>query len=210
MQVSVEQKQQIILDNTALVKKVASKIYFKLPRDAGIEFDELVNTGIIGLIKAIDKFDASKAQFSTYAYIKIRGEILDYLRSLHILPRSMREKIKKEKEEGKDIPLSNLAIMISMEKALGPDEGSSKLIDIMISDDIGPEDQAISSQMTELLIEAMEQLNDKEKRTLQMFFFEEREPKEIAKSLGISQSRVSQIKTQAINKLKKILAGLQE
>ncbi len=205
MKVTIEQKQQIILDNTPLVKKVASKIFFKLPKDAGIEFDELVNTGIIGLIKAIDKFDASKAKFSTYAYIKIRGEILDYLRSLHIMPRSMREKIKKEKEEGKDIPLSNLAILISMEKAIGGDEGSSKLIDIMISDDIGPEDQAISSQMGEKLVEAMEELNDKERRTLQMFFFEEREPKEIAQTLGISQSRVSQIKSQAINKLKKYL-----
>ncbi|BCD68392.1 RNA polymerase sigma factor for flagellar operon FliA [Nitratiruptor sp. YY09-18] len=210
MRVSVEEKQQIILDNTALVKKVASKIYFKLPRDAGIEFDELVNTGIIGLIKAIDKFDESKAQFSTYAYIKIRGEILDYLRSLHIMPRSMREKIKKEKEEGKDVPLSNLAIMISMDKALSSDEGSSKLIDIMISDDIGPEDQAISSQMMDFLVEAMEDLSEKEKKTLQMFFFEEKEPKEIAQALGISQSRVSQIKTQAINKLKKSLAGIRE
>ena len=210
MNVTVEQKQQIILDNTALVKKVASKIYFKLPRDAGIEFDELVNTGIIGLIKAIDKFDDSKAQFSTYAYIKIRGEILDYLRSLHVMPRSMREKIKKEKEEGKDIPLSNLAIMISMEKALGSEEGAPRLIDIMVSEDLSPEDQAISSQMGDMLAEAMEQLNEKERKTLQMFFFEEREPKEIAAYLGISQSRVSQIKSQAVKKLKAILKDLEE
>ncbi|SMC09284.1 sigma-70 family RNA polymerase sigma factor [Nitratiruptor tergarcus] len=210
MKVTVEQKQQIILDNTPLVKKVASKIFFKLPRDAGIEFDELVNTGIIGLIKAIDKFDESKAQFSTYAYIKIRGEILDYLRSLHIMPRSMREKIKKEKEEGKDIPLSNLAIMISMDKAIGSGDDSMRLIDVMISDDIGPEDQAISSQVGDLIAMAMEQLSEKEKRTLQMFFFEEREPKEIAQTLGISQSRVSQIKTQAIKKLKTILKDLEQ
>ncbi len=210
MKVSVEQKQQIILENTALVKKVASKIFFKLPRDAGIEFDELVNTGIIGLIKAIDKFDENKAKFSTYAYIKIRGEILDYLRSLHIMPRSMREKIKKEKEEGKDIPLSNLAIMISMDKAISSEDESMRLIDVMVSDDIGPEEQAISSQVGDLLVEAMEQLSEKEKRTLQMFFFEEREPKEIAHSLGISQSRVSQIKTQAIKKLKMILKDLEQ
>ena len=209
MKISKERKQQMILDNTPLVKKVASKIFFKLPRDAGIEFDELVNTGIIGLIKAIDKFDESKAQFSTYAYIKIRGEILDYLRSLHIMPRSMREKIKKEKEEGKDIPLSNLAIMISMEKALGGDESSLRLIDIMVSDDIGPEEQALNSQIGDKIVEAMAQLSEKERKTLQMFFFEEREPKEIANALGISQSRVSQIKSQAIKKLKTILKDLE-
>ncbi len=210
MKISKEQKQQMILDNTPLVKKVASKIFFKLPRDAGIEFDELVNTGIIGLIKAIDKFDESKAQFSTYAYIKIRGEILDYLRSLHIMPRSMREKIKKEKEEGKDIPLSNLAIMISMEKALGGEDSSLRLIDIMVSNDIGPEEQALNAQIGDKIFEAMEQLSEKERKTLQMFFFEEREPKEIAAALGISQSRVSQIKSQAIKKLKTILKDLEQ
>ncbi len=209
MKVSKIEKQRIILENTALVKKVASKIFFKLPKDSGIEFDELVNTGIIGLIKAIDKFDSKKAQFSTYAYIKIRGEILDYLRSLHIIPRSMREKIKKEKEQGKDIPLSNLAIMISMEKALSNEEGSARLIDIMVSDDIGPEDSAITSQLNEKIAQAMEQLNEKERRTLQMFFFEEREPKEIASTLNVSQSRVSQIKSQAISKLKKLLKDVE-
>jgi len=209
MKVTVEQKQEIILNNTALVKKVASKIFFKLPRDCGIEFDELVNTGIIGLIKAIDKFDEAKAQFSTYAYIKIRGEILDYLRSLHVVPRSMREKIKKEKEEGKDIPLSNLAILVSMEKALGAEEGSAKLIDIMVSEEAGPEERAVTSQLHEKISEALEHLNEKERRTLQMFFFEEREPKEIARVLNISQSRVSQIKSQAVNKLKKLLKDVE-
>ncbi|MRJ01899.1 MAG: sigma-70 family RNA polymerase sigma factor [Epsilonproteobacteria bacterium] len=209
MKVSIEEKQRIILENTALVKKVASKIFFKLPKDSGIEFDELVNTGIIGLIKAIDKFDEKKARFSTYAYIKIRGEILDYLRSLHIMPRSMREKIKREKEEGRDVPLSNLAIMISMEKALGQEEGSARLIDIMVSEEQGPEDRAVQSQLHEKVREAMEQLNEKERRTLQMFFFEEREPKEIAKALKVSQSRVSQIKSQAINKLKRLLKDME-
>jgi len=120
MSLSKEEKQKIVLENTPLVKKVASKIFFKLPKDSAIEFDELVNTGIIGLIKAIDRYDKEKAKFSTYAYIKIRGEILDYLRSLHIVPRTIRDKIKKEQEKNpqKAIPLSNLAIMLSIDKAL--------------------------------------------------------------------------------------------
>ena len=211
MQVSREQKQQLILQNTGLVKKVAAKIFFKLPADSGIEFDELVNTGIIGLIKAIDKFDEKKAQFSTYAYIKIRGEILDYLRTLHIVPRTMREKIKKEKEHNdRDIPLSNLAILVSLDKAIGGDEGSSKLIDIMISKDKSPEEQAISSEEKEILESAVDSLNEKEKRVLQMFFFEEKDPKEIAQNLQISQSRVSQIKSQALRKLKVVLQKREE
>ncbi len=209
MRVDKEEKQRIILENTPLVKKVASKIYFKLPKDCGIEFDELVNTGIIGLIKAIDKYNQDRAKFSTYAYIKIRGEILDYLRSLHIVPRTMRDKIKKEKDENPDkaIPLSNLAIMISMEKALGSEEGSLRLMDTLVSEDKSPEEEAISSEMGEMLKEAMMQLNEKERIALQMFFFEEREPKEISEYLNISQSRVSQLKSQAINKIKRILTN---
>ncbi len=211
MHVSREKKHQLILQNSALVKKVASKIFFKLPADSGIEFDELVNTGIIGLIKAIDNFDEKKAQFSTYAYIKIRGEILDYLRSLHIVPRTMREKIKKEKEQsGKDIPLSNLAILVSLDKAIGEDEGSSKLIDIMISKDKSPEEQAIGSEEHDIVQKAIETLNEKEKRVLQMFFFEEKDPKEIAQSLQISQSRVSQLKAQALHKLKAVLQKMEK
>lgn len=208
MKIAKEEKQKIILENTPLVKKVASKIFFKLPKDSGIDFDELVNTGIIGLIKAIDKYNADKAKFSTYAYIKIRGEILDYLRSLHVVPRTMRDKIKKEKEENPDkaVPLSNLAIMLSMEKALGGEDGSLKLADTLISQDISPEEEAIKSEMKDILLKAMSLLNEKERMAIQMFYFEEKEPKEISEILNISQSRVSQLKSQAISKIKKILA----
>jgi len=207
MRVSKEEKQKIILENTPLVKKVASKIFFKLPKDCGIDFDELVNTGIIGLIKAIEKYNAEKAKFSTYAYIKIRGEILDYLRSLHIVPRTMRDKIKKEKEENPDkvVPLSNLAIMLSMEKALSSEDGSLKLSDTLISQESGPEEAAINSELKEILLEAMTMLNEKERLAIQMFYFEEKEPKEISEALNVSQSRVSQLKSQAILKIKKIL-----
>ncbi|WP_281951169.1 sigma-70 family RNA polymerase sigma factor [Nitrosophilus kaiyonis] len=212
MRLSKDEKQKIILDNTPLVKKVASKIFFKLPKDSGIEFDELVNTGIIGLIKALDKYDSEKAKFSTYAYIKIRGEILDYLRSLHVIPRTMRDKIKKEKEENpnKAIPLSNLAIMLSMEKALSSEDGNLQLKDILISEDISPEEHAINSEMRTILLEAMELLNEKERLALQLFYFEEKEPKEISEILNISQSRVSQLKSQAILKIKKILSKAEQ
>lgn len=210
MNISKEEKQKIILENTPLVKKVASKIFFKLPKDSGIEFDELVNTGIIGLIKAIDKYNKDRAKFSTYAYIKIRGEILDYLRSLHIVPRTMRDKIKKEKDENPDkvIPLSNLAIMISMEKALGEDD-SLRVVDTLIAKDRSPEEEAILSEMRRFLEEAMMELSEKERLAIEMFYFEEMDPKEISKSLNISQSRVSQLKSQAILKIRKMLIKLE-
>lgn len=208
MIMTTQEKQKIILDNTPLIKKVASKIFFKLPKECGIDFDELVNVGVIGLIKAIDKYDREKAKFSTYAYIKIRGEILDFLRSLHIVPRTMRDKIKKEKEENpnKAIPLSNLAIMISMEKAVGDEDGKTKLIDTFVSKDRGPEEEAINSELREVLEKAMMDLNEKERLTLEMLYFEERDPKEVSESLNISVSRVSQLKSSALKKIKKILS----
>lgn len=207
MKITKEEKQKIVLENTPLIKKIVSKIFFKLPKDCGIDFDELINVGVIGLIKAIDKYNKEKAKFSTYAYIKIRGEILDYLRSLHVVPRSMRDKIKKEKEENpnKAIPLSNLAIMISMEKAIGDDSGT-KLIDTFISQDRGPEEEAINSEMREILTDAMLKLNEKERLILEMLYFGEKNPKEISEILNISVSRISQLKSSALKKIKKILS----
>lgn len=200
-------KQEIALEHIALVKKVASKIFYKLPK-CDIEFDDLVNTGIIGLMKAIERYNKEQAKFSTYAYIKIRGEILDYLRSLEVMPRTMKEKIKKEVEENPDakhLPLSNTAIMISMDKELNVGGDSYRLIDTLVSDDKSPEEEAVLSDLKEKVIDAMEQLNKKEKMVLQMLYFEDREPRDVSESLGISQSRVSQLKSMAINKLQQVM-----
>ncbi len=199
-------KDQIVLEHLPLVKKVAAKIYHKLP-DCDIEFDDLVNTGIIGLMKAIEKYDERKAKFSTYAYIKIRGEILDYLRSLEIVPRSVKDKIKKECENTDElsIPLSNTAVMVSIEKAIYEKDPSLKLIDTLVSKRISPEEEVIQEDLREKILLAMEKLNEKEKAVLQMIYFEERDLKYISNQLGISMSRVSQLKSIAIEKIKSIL-----
>ncbi|WP_457639040.1 sigma-70 family RNA polymerase sigma factor [Persephonella sp.] len=198
-------REKLILENMSLVKKVASKIYYRLPK-GDIEFDDLVNVGVIGLMKAIEKYNKDKAKLSTYAYIKIRGEILDYLRSLDIVPRTVREKIKKEQplEEGKPVPLSNTAVMISIEKALSSDE-SLKIVDTLVSQRESPEDAVIREDQREKIIKAMETLSEKEKKVLQMLFFEERDLKSVAEEINVSISRVSQIKSEALKKLKKVL-----
>ncbi len=197
-------KDQIVLENLPLVKKVASKIYYRLPKGE-VDFDELVNTGIIGLMKAIDRYDKDKAKFSTYAYIKIRGEILDYLRSLDVMPRSMREKIKEEKiEEGKNLPLSKTAIMVSIEKAIVNGDEEFRIIDTLSSDRISPEEEVINDDLREKLLQAIDMLNEKEKITLQMLFFEEKPLQDVADVLKVSVSRVSQIKSEAVKKLKKL------
>ncbi|WP_029521966.1 sigma-70 family RNA polymerase sigma factor [Persephonella sp. KM09-Lau-8] len=199
-----KEREKLILDNLSLVKKVASKIYYRLPK-GDIEFDDLVNVGVIGLMKAIEKYDKDKAKLSTYAYIKIRGEILDYLRSLDIVPRTVRDKIKKEPplEEGQPIPLSNTAVMVSIEKALSSDE-SFKIIDTLTSEKASPEEEVIKQDQKEKLLKALELLSEKEKKVLQMIYFEEKDLKTIAEEINVSVSRVSQIKAEAIKKLKSI------
>ncbi|WP_297452768.1 sigma-70 family RNA polymerase sigma factor [Persephonella sp.] len=199
-----KEREKLILDNLSLVKKVASKIYYRLPK-GDIEFDDLVNVGVIGLMKAIEKYDKDKAKLSTYAYIKIRGEILDYLRSLDIVPRTVRDKIKKEPpiEEGQPVPLSNTAVMVSIEKALSSDE-SFKIIDTLTSEKASPEEEVIKQDQKEKLLKALELLSEKEKKVLQMIYFEEKDLKTIAEEINVSVSRVSQIKAEAIKKLKSI------
>ncbi len=203
-------RQAIAMANIGLVKKVASKIYYKLP-PCDIEFDDLVNTGMIGLMKAIERYDREQAQFSTYAYIKIRGEILDFLRSLAVVPRTMKEQIKKEEAENPDakpLPLSNAAVMLSMDKALTIEGANYRLIDTLVSKERSPEEEAEIAELGEKMAEAMDALDAKERSVLQLLYFEEREPREIAEQLNISQSRVSQLKTQAIRKLKISMAQM--
>ncbi len=205
-EIDEKQKEQIVLENLPLVKKVAGKIFHKLP-DCEIEFDDLVNTGIVGLLKAIDKYDKDKAKFSTYAYIKIRGEILDFLRKQEVVPRSMKEKIKKEKvnDDDKHLPLSNTAVMVSIDKMLSSEDEGFRIVDTLVSKFKSPEEEVIIKDTNEKLKEAIEKLNDNEKAVLQMIYFEERDLKYIAEKLNISFSRVSQIKSQAVKKLKTLL-----
>ncbi len=195
-------RKELVIEHLPLVRKVASKIFRRIPEGV-IEFDELVNTGVIGLIKAIDRYDENKARFSTYAYIKIRGEILDYLRKLDFLPRSVRGKVKaKELEETRE----EAALFISIEENLFRNNDKLKLKDILSSEEKTPEERTIAVELKERLVKALNQLSDKEKLVLQLIFVEELDLKSVSDILGVSVSRISQIKTSALRKLKGLLS----
>lgn len=200
------EKKKLIEENIPLVKKVASKIYARLP-DCDIDFDDLVQTGVIGLIKAIDNYKHDKAQFSTYAYIRIRGEILDFLRSIEIIPKTEKDRILTEyAEDGINIPLSNFAIMVSLDKFISEDDESISLIDMFASKTKTPEDEFVQKELIEKINSYLNNnFSDTEKKVIQMLFFEEKEPKEVSEILGISLSRISQIKGSVIEKLKKFM-----
>ncbi|WP_163328086.1 sigma-70 family RNA polymerase sigma factor [Desulfurobacterium thermolithotrophum] len=195
-------RKELIIENLPLVKKIANKIYRRLPENA-VEFEELVNTGVIGLIKALDNYDETKAKFSTYAYIKIRGEILDYLRKLDFLSRSAREKIKNA-EHYQDLK-EEIISFVSLEENLFTSSDKVKIKDILSSDSKTPEEEVILKEAKERLVNALKRLSEKEQFILQLIFVEELDLKTISEIIGISISRVSQIKGAAIKKLSKYL-----
>jgi len=197
-------RKEIILENLPLVKKVASKIYRRLP-EGTVEFEELVNVGVIGLMKAVDKYDEAKAKFSTYAYIKIRGEILDFLRKLDPLPRNLRNKIKNSDWE--DVK-EEAVFFLSIEENLFRNSDGIKVKDTLASTVPDPEDEVEKKERMELLSKAIGKLSEKEQLVLQLIFVEELDLKSVAEILNISVSRVSQIKTSALKKLRNLLESV--
>jgi len=197
-------KKEIVLENLPLVKKIAGSIYRRIPEGV-VDFDELVNTGVIGLIKAVENYNEKKSSFSTYAYIKIRGEILDYLRKIDPLPRNVRSKIKKSDWNGiKD----EVSFFISLERELFNGSDTLKIKDILVSNVINPEIDLIKKELTALLSRAIGELSEREQLVLQLLFVEELDLKSVAEILGVTVSRVSQIKAGALKKLKDIFKTL--
>ncbi len=194
-------RKDLVMEHLPLVKKIASKIYNRIP-DGIVDFEELVNTGVIGLIKAIERYDSNKAKFSTYAYIKIRGEILDYLRKQDFLPRSVREKIKNG--EISDLK-EEIVTLVSIEEKLFGNSERYFVKDILVSEEPEPEEVLIKEEAKRVLAEAISELSDKEQLVLQLIFVEGLDLKSIGEILGVSVSRVSQIKTGALKKLRKLL-----
>ncbi len=194
-------RKDLVMEHLPLVKKIASKIYSRIP-DGIVDFEELVNTGVIGLIKAIERYDSNKSKFSTYAYIKIRGEILDYLRKQDFLPRSVREKIKNG--EISDLK-EEIITLVSIEEKLFGNSERYFVKDILVSEEPEPEEVLIKEEAKRVLAEAISELSDKEQLVLQLIFVEGLDLKSIGEILGVSVSRVSQIKTGALKRLRKLL-----
>ena len=223
-----ELREKIILEYAHLIKYIAGRlnIYF----GSNVEYDELVSFGVFGLIDAIDKFDISKGvKFETYASLRIRGSIIDGVRELDWVPRSVRQKHKElenayaqiEAEKGRaandeevasKLGLSlkeynkmlsevNLASLVSLEEYL---EQSYETGTGMVSTDRhnNPEQQLELSELKEILAEGIDSLPEKERDVICFYYFEELTLKEISKIMGVSESRISQLHTKALLRLR--------
>lgn len=235
-----KKRDELILAYTPLIKYIASRLASRLPPQ--VAFDDLVSSGIIGLIDAIDKFDLSKnVQFKTYAEFRIRGAMLDELRSLDWVPRSVRRKAtdlehaysKLEKKLGRpasdeeaaeemDISLDNYYKLLDETKAISfmdiellrqksPDQVNTGNGIASISMDANDPFAAINlKQIRDLLAASIDTLPEKERLTVSLYYFNELTMKEIGRVLNYTESRISQMHSKAMlrlrSKIKKALS----
>lgn len=210
-----------------LVKLVAGRLGIYL--NPYIETDDLVGYGILGLIDAIDKFDLTKdVKFETYASLRIRGSILDAIRKLDWVPRTLRKK-------QKDIDKAYIELEIKLKRPPQDDEVADFLnisleeyyvllkevnVSILVSIDenryyfetvsdesaVIPEHHAEENEIKETLAKMIDQLPEREKKVIYLYYYEELTLKEISKVLEVSESRVSQLHTKAVSRLRAYLA----
>ena len=224
-------REQIIIEYIPLVKIVAGRLNVYL--GSNVEYDDLVSYGVFGLIDAIDKFDYGKGiKFETYASLRIRGAILDQIRKLDWIPRSVRQKqksidqaIKKlETEIGPNYTDEDMA----RELGISEDEyvswvGQTNISNISSLDDymdqgsdvrsgsapsylkVEPENRILEQELKEELTNALSALTEKEKNVVLLYYYEELTLKEISRVMEVSESRVSQLHSKALKKMRGFL-----
>lgn len=228
---SAEVREQLILEYAPLVKLVAGRLSMYLGYN--VEYDDLVSYGIFGLIDAIDKFDCLKdVKFETYASLRIRGSILDQIRKMDWIPRTVRQRQREldrashevEIETGHPASDEELAKKLNIsEEELLEWESQLKVTNVVSLNEFmesgaevpneknlashfeGPEEVVDKKELKQKLIESIDLLTEKERKVILLYYYEELTLKEIAYVLEVSESRVSQLHTRALQKMKEKL-----
>lgn len=222
-------REKIILEYAPLVKLVAGRLSMYLGYN--VEYDDLVGYGVFGLIDAIDKFDTCKdVKFETYASLRIRGAILDQIRKMDWIPRTIRQRQKKIDAVMKEIETTTGRSATDEEIARGLGISGDEYTDwqsqmkitgvVSLNEYIeqgGPElkgEKSVSSQfeipeevaereeLKEKLRESLDILTEKERKVVLLYYYEDLTLKEISYILEVSESRVSQLHTKALSKMK--------
>ena len=227
---SPELREKIILEYAQLVKVVAGRLSMYLGYN--VEYDDLVSYGIFGLIDAIDKYDyAKEVKFETYASLRIRGAILDQIRKMDWIPRTIRQKQKRIDAVCKDIETrlgrSATDEEIASELGISDDEylewqSQMKITNVVSLNEYmeqgaevpaegnqfttsrfdSPEEYIEKEELKKVLEESLEQLTEKEKKVILLYYYEDLTLKEISNVLEVSESRISQLHTRALQKMK--------
>lgn len=224
-----EIKKNLIENYIALVKIVAGRMYNFY--GSKVEYDDLLGYGVLGLIDSIDKFDISKnIRFETYAQIRIRGEIIDNIRKLDWIPRSLRKKSKdvqdaifalenklgkspsnKELSKYLEISLGELESLLSDISTFNVSSLEETLLtkgdyNLDINQDSNiPEQIYEEKEIKELLASSIDKLAENEKKVISLYYYDELTYKEIGHIMDLSESRISQIHSKSILRIKNIL-----
>lgn len=228
---TAELRKKIILEYAPLVKIVAGRLSMYLGYN--VEYDDLVGYGIFGLIDAIDKFDVNKdVKFETYASLRIRGSILDQIRKMDWIPRTVRQKQKKideairkietatgrtatDEEIAEELQVSGdellnwqsqlkVTNMVSLNEYV--EQGMEPVMDARgNSHFIQPEDSVAQEELKKVLEQSLEVLTEKERKVITLYYYEDLTLKEISNILEVSESRISQLHTKALAKMRKTM-----
>ncbi|MBS1209987.1 MAG: polymerase sigma factor, FliA/WhiG family protein [Proteobacteria bacterium] len=226
-------KDQLITRYAPLVKRIAYHLMAKLP--ASVQVEDIIQNGMLGLLDAITRYEEGLgAQFETYAVQRIRGAMLDGLRENDWLPRSLRREMRRiegavhtlEQQHGRQPTERELAETLGMELAeyqkmlqeargyqlvyfedFGDEEDDDFLERHMIGDADDPLKLLEDQSMRNILIQAIEDLPEREKMVMGLYYEEDMNLREIGEVLGVSESRVCQLHSQAIARLRSRISG---
>lgn len=225
-----EIREKIILEYAPLVKLVAGRLSMYLGYN--VEYEDLVSYGVFGLIDAIDKYDSMKeVKFETYASLRIRGAILDQIRKMDWIPRTIRQKQKKIEAVIKEVELTTGrgATDEEIAKGLGISEdeylewqSQMKITNVVslneymeqgseVPSDLNrystarfesPEENIEKTELKQVLEQTLQMLTEKERKVILLYYYEDLTLKEISNVLEVSESRISQLHTRALEKMK--------
>ena len=222
---TVEIRNQLAEHYLPLVRLVGGRLAISLPPH--LDRDDLLSSGFFGLLDAIDRFDISRnIKFETYAGVRIRGAMIDYLRAKDWIPVTMRQKIRKyeqtvyrlENELGRsatdkeiadalEISLDDLQVLVGqcnaatvipLEEYLQNDSAETA--------DNNPADAIEMLEIKDMLAKAIDKLAEKERTVISLYYYEELTLKEISLILHLSEARISQLHTKAVLKMRNFLA----
>jgi RNA polymerase sigma factor for flagellar operon FliA len=228
-------RQKLLDEQLSLVRFVAGQVARGLGAD--LEFDELVSAGTLGLVSALENFEPERGlAFSTFATPRIRGAILDELRHQDHAPRSTRRKARalnaareelsrrlggapsdKQVAEHLGVDLLTLvswqadlerAVQVPLEDGSADHHGASPTDESLVNTDDDVEHRMTSEQEALYLRDALSKMKEQERVVLTLYYFEELKLHEIAEILGLTESRISQIRTKALTNLRETLAPL--
>ena len=232
---TASERETLLMEHLPTVRYLARRIHERLPQH--VDLDDLVSAGMVGLIDAFSKFDhGKKVQFKSYAQFRIRGAILDSLRTLDWSPRELRRKGRAVEEairattqrlgraptepeiaQEMQVTLGVFQTLLGDLKGLEigslhmertEDSGDEELSYVPGAPEDDPLFRCLKGEMKQRLADAIDDLPEKERMVLTLYYYEELTMKEIGLTLGVVESRVSQIHSAAVVRLRAALASL--